>query len=176
MTETSREYAIALFTLGKETNTEKEIAESLDFLRDIFAENPEYVEFLASPSISKNERIDSLKKLLNGRVHEYAESFALLLCEKNRIRNIVAYIDEYKNLHDLVARISKATIKSAINLSENEKTELLNKLSKKCGHTVEAEFIIDKSIIGGIVIEVDGNVYDGSVKQYLSEIKEVIYK
>lgn len=176
MTQASREYAAALFTLGKETGTEEEIYSSLDLIEGVFRENPVYVDFLASPGIPVGERIEKVQELLAGRVHEYAESFICVLCEKGRIREVLTYIEEYKSLYNLAAKVLKAQVTTAVNLSESEKLRLREKIEKRCGHAVEMEFSIDKSLIGGVLVNVDGHIFDGTVKQYLSEIKEVMSK
>ena len=41
---------------------------------------------------------------------------------------------------------------------------------------VEIEYMTDSSILGGILIEADGKIIDGSLKARLRDIKEVINK
>lgn len=174
MTQTSREYAVALFTLGKETNTEKEISDSLEVVDAVFKENPEYLEFLSSPSIPKKERLEALETLLEGRVHEYVCSFVCLLCEHGKIFEFSDCVEDYKSFFRMLEQISVAHVRSVIPLSEAQKLELIGKFQKICGHQVTLECTIDESLIGGMVVEIDGKVYDGSLKQYLSDIKEVM--
>ena len=38
------------------------------------------------------------------------------------------------------------------------------------------EYIVDKSIIGGLIIETDGRIMDSSLKKQLKDVKEVIQK
>ena len=68
-----------------------------------------------------------------------------------------------------LARKSKET-----ELSEEEKTELKNKLEKRLGRTICLECAIDETLLGGLVVQVDGKVIDGSLKHRLHEIKEVM--
>ena len=39
---------------------------------------------------------------------------------------------------------------------------------------VEAEYEIDGSIIGGVIIEADGKVFDGSIRSRLRDVKDVM--
>lgn len=176
MTQTSREYAVALFTLAKESGIENEIADALSFISKIFKENPEYVEFLQTPGIPKRERIKAAEELLEGRVPEYAESFVLLLIDKGLIKIFDKCVYEYNSLYQTVTNVSVAEVLSVVPLTEKEKETLKEQLKKKCGHEVVLDCTIDKSILGGIVVHVDGKVYDGSVKQYLNDVKEVMYE
>ena len=63
---------------------------------------------------------------------------------------------------------------SALELTEEEKTKLSSGLEKRFRSTVEAEYVIDESLIGGILIEADGKVIDGSVRTRLRDIKDVM--
>ena len=63
---------------------------------------------------------------------------------------------------------------SAVALTEREKTELKEKLEKRLGRTIRLECAIDPSLLGGLLVQVDGRVIDGSLKHRLHEIKEVM--
>ena len=176
MTQTSREYAVALFTLAKESGLEDEIAQSLSEISKIFKENPEYVAFLQTPGIPKKERINAADELLTGRAPEYAVSFVLLLIDKGLLKIFDKCVYEYNSLYQTVTNMSVAEVLSAVPLTDDEKETLKLKLKKACGHEVALDCTVDKSIIGGVVVKVDGKVYDGSVKQHLNDVKEVMYE
>ena len=42
------------------------------------------------------------------------------------------------------------------------------------GKNVDLLFVEDKSLIGGIKVELDDKVFDGSAKRYLQQVKGVI--
>lgn len=176
MAQTINEYAAALFALSQETDTTEEIYAALDTVTSVIKENPEYLEFLSSPNISKAERISAVEEAFTGNVPEYVVSFLSLLCEKGRIKNLIECISEYKQLCDSANRIAVADITSAVELNESERTALKAKLEKLCGCTVALNCHIDPTLIGGLVVSVDGRVIDGSVKHKLHELKEVMHK
>ena len=60
MTEMSKEYGEALFALAKECDAVDEYKEALDTVSSVLRENPEYIDFLDSPSIAKNERTNAV--------------------------------------------------------------------------------------------------------------------
>jgi F0F1-type ATP synthase delta subunit len=47
-------------------------------------------------------------------------------------------------------------------------------LKKKLGKDIEFEYKIDNSIIGGFIINLDGIVYDNSVRTQLDRLKKHI--
>lgn len=174
MAQMSKEYGEALFSLAMECNAADEYAAALDMVLAVFGENPEYVDFLASPSIPQAERIDALEKAFDSAVPEHIVSFIALLCERGRIREFGGCVKEYKELLDASKHISVAKIVSAVALTDSEKEKLQTKLEKMSGQTVILECTVDESLLGGIIIEMDGKVMDGSVRRRLHEVKEVI--
>ena len=61
-----------------------------------------------------------------------------------------------------------------MNLSPEQKTALRLKLEKQSGRNVLLECSTDSTLLGGIVVEMDGKVIDGSVRTRLQDIKEVM--
>lgn len=174
MTEKSKEYGTALFSLAMEEKAEKEYAEALDMIAGLFQENPEYMEFLASPGIPKAERIEAIDQAFGSSLPEYVVSFLKLLCEKGHIRSFQSCVSEYKKLLDVSLNISKAKVVSAVELTKEQKERLQQKLEKMSGHFVELNCSVDASLMGGMVIEMDGKVIDGSLQRRLQEVKEVM--
>ena len=176
MAQVIKEYAMALFSLAQETDAVKEISEALDTVSAVMRDNPEYTELLASPNISKAERVEAVEQAFTGTVPEHVVSFLALLCERGRIRSLSECISEYRQLCDAANRISVAEVSSAVELTEDEKSALKNKLEKLCGNSVVINCTVDPSLLGGMVVAVDGRVIDGSIKHRLHELKEVMHK
>ena len=70
--------------------------------------------------------------------------------------------------------VSTAYITSAVELTDEEVSVLKNKLEAICHNTVSMEFSIDPSLLGGLIVEVDGRILDGSLRHHLNEVKDVI--
>jgi len=174
MTEMSKEYATALFMLGKELGAEKEYADALKKSLAAFEESPEYLDFLASPSIPVKERLDAIEQAFGGSVPENVLSFLQLLCEKGRMRSFYDCVSEYGRLLAFSEQISVAKIISVVEITDDEKARLKEKLEKTCGHTVTLSCSVDESILGGIIVELDGKVMDGSLRNRLHEVKDVM--
>ena len=86
MMQTEREYAEALFSLAAEENSVAEYLDALLTVKELVAENPDYIELLASPAIPMSERLAAIDEAFDGRMPEYVVSFIRLLCENGRIR------------------------------------------------------------------------------------------
>lgn len=175
MTEISREYAMALFSLAKEENKVREIYESLISVKDIFNAQPEYVMFLASPGIPKKERINALNDALSG-YEEYVCSFVSLLTENGYISMLSDCVDEYELLYQTDVKTVKAYVSSAVELTDEQKNRLKEKLQKKSGREVELVCTVDESLMAGITVNMDETVIDGSLKRRLHNLKDVMEK
>lgn len=176
MAQVTNEYAQALFELAAESGMTEEVSSALESVSAVMRENPEYLDFLSSPNISKSERIAAIEQAFGGKTPEYVVSFLSLMCERERIRSLEECITEYRQLCDAANKISTAEVRSAVELSDGQKAALVEKLEKICGNRVVLDCKTDKTLIGGMVVELDGRIIDGSLKHKLRELKEVMHK
>ncbi len=176
MTDTSKSYADALFSLALETNTVYETLIALKEMRDGLYATEGALDLLASPSIPKDERCAVLEKAFGNVQPEHVMSFVGVLVQHGHISELNDCVEAYTALHDEHARLSTAYVASAVELTKGEKAELTEKLSRKFQRTIHLECAVDPSLLGGLVVQVDGKVIDGSLKHKLQEIKEVMTK
>lgn len=173
-TDRAKEYATALFMIAMEENKKKAYAAALETVVRELQETPEYVEFLCAPSIPMSERIGSLHAVFSAQIPEDVLSFVKILCEKDRIRTLETCLSEYMKLYNESKLISWAHVKSAIPLTSEQKTALRLKLEKTSGRNVLLECTVDDTLLGGLIVEMDGKIIDGSLSRRLKEVKEVM--
>lgn len=176
MTQTSKEYAVALFMLAKENAAEQEYARALEMVSELFRENIEYIDFLASPSIPPKERLAAIEEAFAGALPEHIVNFLQVLCEKGHIRSFEGCVSEYNKLFEASRHVVTAQVRSAVPLTDEEKEGLRRKLEKMNGASVILGCSVDESLIGGMVVEIEGKVMDGSLRRRLYEVKDVIAK
>ena len=174
MTELSKDYAEALFALAAEEKQEKAYLEALDTAAALFAEHPAYTELLACPAIPQTERTALLEQALGEILPEQALSFVQLLCNHGHIRSLSACIEDYRRLYQTAVAMSTAYVTSAVPLTEEEKVKLTETLSSKTRRMVELVCTVDESLLGGMIVQLDGKVMDGSLRRRLQVVKEVI--
>ena len=109
-----------------------------------------------------------------GLIPEQVLSYLQLLCEKGRMPYFMESVEEYQQLLDASERIVNAKVTSAVELTEEEKQKLISKLEMMEKGKVRAEYFVDASLLGGLIVEVDGKVMDGSLRHRLHEVKEVM--
>ena len=80
----------------------------------------------------------------------------------------------FEALYDESQRTLNVRVKSAVALSDEQKARLKEKLEVKYNCKVDTEYIVDTALLGGVIIEADDIVIDGSLRHRMHEIKEVI--
>ena len=176
MSDVSNEYAKALFMLASETGNGKEYKEALGTVLEVFEANPMYPEFLSTFAIPLDERLNALEVAFSDKLPRDVLSFVKLLCEKKHIGEFAECVAEYNAMYDEICEVSNAKVTSALELNETEKASLKEKLEKKSGHKIIIEYSVDKSIIGGLIVEMDGKIMDSSLRKHLKDVKDVISK
>lgn len=174
MTATGNNYAEALFMLAREENLIDEFYEGLKMVEEVFTNIPEYLQFLATPSIPKSERTAALAAAFEGKVNAHVLSFLCVMCEQGKTEQFFDSASEFYRLREWASGTVVAKVTSVVELTEQQKTDLIKALEKRTGKKVTLTSVIDDTLLGGIAVELDGQLLDGSVKSNLKRAKEVI--
>lgn len=71
-----------------------------------------------------------------------------------------------------MTKLTKITVTSARVLDDAEKARVEEVFGKKFPAGIDTEYLVDDSLIGGLMIFDGKTVYDGSVKTKLQKIRE----
>ena len=174
MTNTSREYAEALFQLALEAGRTDAFADGLDTVEQALKENPGFIKLLASPAIPREERMETLNRAFQERIPFEELILLRLMVSRGHARNLIEMIDSWRILERESRGESEARVISAVELTEAEKAALKEKLKKRFGWVMKLNCEVDPSLLGGVRVETEGRVLDGSLRARLQEIKEVM--
>lgn len=159
--------------LALEEDKCNEISLALSQIEVAINENPQYLDLLDSPAIPLAERLSLIDEAFSDS-EQYVVSFLKLMCENGHIRSFSLCKEEFCALLEAHRGKVEARVYCASELSSEQKAALCKKLSKVSGKDVFASYIVDDTLIGGIRVEIDGNVYDGSISSALKSVKDVI--
>ena len=174
MAQKNKGYALALFSLATEKNLSDKIYNELFELNDAFENNPVYIEMLSSPAISKENKLKLLSEIFPQDYTDEVKSFLSVMCKKGDVCELSQCFKEYEQLYKEANKISVAHIKSAVELTEDEISSLKKALEARSGKRLDIDLSVDKSLLGGVYVEIDGCVFDGSLRNRLDQIKKVI--
>ena len=170
MTELAREYGDGLYALSEEENLSKEMLQQLLMLSRLFREQPDFTRLLGNMSLSKEERVRILDSVLRGQVHLYLLNFLKILCERGALNEYEGCLAAFKTLYNQAHGIVEATVTTAVALDDEQRARMTEKLSKMTGKTVVLIEKIDASLVGGVLLEMNGQRYDNTLKHRLKSI------
>ncbi len=169
-----RIYTRSLFDLAKESGKIEEVAVELGILNDLFKQVPQLAEYLESPSVSRAQKLDLLKKAYAEPWSDYFRNFLELVLRKGR-QEILRYVcDTYRRYWDDFLNKLEVKVTSAIELSEGQKQAITRKLAQNTGKNIELECLVDPSVIGGIRLQIGHQLLDATVTGKLAALKEVL--
>ncbi len=102
--------------------------------------------------------------------------FIHVVLQKDRILGIGDIAAAYSEIADELENRIRARVVSASGLSDEEQNRIRDALSKISGKEVAIEVEVDESLLGGVVAYMGSQVYDGSIKNQLTQIKDNLSK
>jgi len=167
-----RIYTRPLFDLAVENDKIEVIAAELQALSSLFQQVPQLEEYLDSPNVTREAKLDLLKKAYDRPWSDYFNGFMNLVLRKRR-QDILpfaweafdSYWDEYRG------RI-EVKVTSAAELSDDQKSALAAKLGARTGKKVELLCKEDPNVIGGIRIQIGHQLLDATLVGKLAALKE----
>ncbi len=171
----SKRYARALVLLGRERGLLEEFRAELSRLVKAFAVEKRLALLLQSPSLEAAKKAAVLKDLvalleLSGEMN----NFIGLLQSKDRLRYLPHIEQEFGRLADQVSGVQRVSVRSAVALQEDQRNALKEILAARSGQQMVLEEECDPCLIGGLQVELDGRVLDGSGRRQVERMAETV--
>ena len=174
MTEFGREYGEGLYALCAEEKITDAVLAQLAELKGLFRENPDFIRLLSNMSIPKTERVLAADQALQGQVHPYVLNFIKLLVERGAIHEFAECAAAYQACYNREHGVVEAEVTTAQALNEEQRRKLIEKLQGMTGKEVVIKEKVDPSILGGVLLQMDGKRYDNTVAHRLQAIKQAM--
>lgn len=165
-------YAKALLDLAREQNLMEPIGAELAKVAEVLAE-PTLAKTLSLPNLSPKMRkdiVDQLIQVLSPSL--LLSNFLRVLAENGRLKNFPEIERAYQQLLEQQLGRVRAKIRVAMPLSDEELQSLVDAFSRLTQKIVLPTVEIDPEILGGVIVELEGKVYDASLKTQLQRIGE----
>ena len=88
-----------------------------------------------------------------------------------RPRGFLAILQEFGRLVRLDVEQRQAVIETAIEIGAQDGNSVIDDLRRRYGNDLSAEFKVNPELLGGMRVKVGSDVWDGSVKARLTELK-----
>ena len=171
----SKVYGDAYVSVVSEKNNLIDALEEIKLLKNILLENVEIIELLDSPKMDDEEKIDFVKGIFENHISVDSLGFLLTVIEKKRQTELISILDYVIDCIKELLLIGKATVTTALPLDDSKKDKIVDELLKSSHYkSLEAEYVVDESIIGGIVIRIGDRVVDSSVKTRIDKMRKML--
>ena len=131
---------------------------------------------LKNPVTNKNKKVSIVKELFGKHINNESFEFIKFLIDKGRDSIIVEILQSFLEIRNEYLGLLEVNVFGYYPLSEDQQGKIKKELEKITKKKVSVSFQVDKSIMGGIIIQIDDTVLDASVKRKLELLKEHLLK
>jgi len=165
----AKRYARALLGLSDDHAQLETWGAELERLARI-ADAPEIALRLASPEVSHEARIEAMAKIAERLELSFPlRSLAVVVARHGRIADLAAVSESYQDQLDVLLGRARATLTFAREPGAQDTAAVVRGLEAMVHKTVIATVKVDQSLLGGVVAELEGKIYDGSLATRLGE-------
>ncbi len=173
--EISQRYALALYDLSKEKNQTEEFVSNMVAFMKIFNSNKDLKNFVKNPTYSvENQKIVFDKILSFMNFNKLVKNFFLILIIKKRIFFLDQIIEEFLKLISIKRGEVSGNLISPKEIDEKTILDIQREISTNIKRSIKLKSKIDKSLIGGIVIQIGSLMIDASIKNKLQKYKKLM--
>ena len=179
-TEVSRRYAKALFDITKENSLEQIMFKEVNNILEIIISEKRFKKLLESPVLTSKEQklmiegvfsVNDKKKII---VSEEMFKFFKVIASNRRLNILKNVLYSFSNLVKSMNQEVNVKVTSALPLNENILLQIKGIFSNKTKKQINIVSYVDKSIIGGIILQIGSNLIDASIKSKILKINNVI--
>ena len=165
-------YSLALYELASETDVISKVEANSNGLLKLILNNNEFKNLIKDPTQNQDT--------LNNVINKISENFNLEILFKNFLNFIILkrrffYVEQIlKTFIEICSDKRgelKAKITSAKELSPEEINKIKEELSMNFKSKIRLDYTHDKSLIGGLVVQVGSTMIDTSIKNKLQQIE-----
>jgi F-type H+-transporting ATPase subunit delta len=169
----ARRYARALLDVALEADEAETVRGELRDAVRLLGESRDLAKFLAHPAVN----VEKKKKVVaavwaEGRATAPLRRLLLLLAERSRFRLLPGIEAAFGDLWNAHRRVLAAEVVSATFLAPDQRAAIATAVQKATGMGVETRETVDPSVLGGVRVTAAGRTYDGTVRRWLSALRE----
>lgn len=170
----SRRYTKALFQLAREASQEEKIGAEMELFYAAYR-GSDLQQVLTNPAFALGAR----KKILTGviagqQLSPLTSHFLSLLLDRDRLTYLEGIVGCYRRLLNEAKGRIEAKVVSPSALEPSMVERLRARLGGISGKEVVLQQETDPELLGGLLVELEGKVYDGSIRTQLEKMKQRI--
>lgn len=165
-------YAKSLFDLAKAEGQLDQVHDDVMNAWEV-TKNEEFEDFLKSPVIPIDKKKAVIDTVFANSNKSLVQTFHVMM-EHKREAYMGDFCRAFHLMYNKEKHVSAVRLTTAVELSDNTVNDLLDTFKAKglLEQTVELIKEINPAIIGGFILEFDGQVYNGSLLHQLDQMKK----
>ena len=165
-------YASALYDLAADSKLVDSVVADLTLLQTMLNDHKDLNLVIKSPLIASTDKLDILEKLLlNIKANKLTLTFLKVLEQNKRFSNLYSIISQFININAYNRGDVLADITSAEELNDEQRKNIKEQLKNTLGKKLSLNFIVDKKIIGGLIVKVGSKMIDTSLANKINKLK-----
>lgn len=174
--QVAKKYSHALFALAKERSLIDTAWDQLNALADYLRKDRRFLDYMSAPQVSDEKKKALIKAAFEKSLEKPFYDFLLFLLRKRRIGYLIDIVEAF----DLRVRenkgIARAVCITAGKITDEERQKLIGQLAAKTSHTIELVEKTDSSVIGGMIVMLQNQIVDGSIRHGLDQLRNRLMK
>lgn len=165
-------YGQALFDAASDLDKVNEIKDEITAIDQILKSQPRYAEIMENPALPAAMKKGLIREAFEGKVTDQVLWFLFILIDRRRFGFYHSIVKHYLKLMDEKNRMGYGKIYSAVPLTGEQIARFEEETGKLMDEKIQLKNKIDKSLIGGVKIKVDGKLIDASISGRLNHLKD----
>ena len=169
----ARRYARALLEVAFQSaqGDPAALRRELEAAAALLESQPELADALSSPAVPTEAKRKVVQAVWRG-ASPLLPRLLEMLVERGRVGLLDAIATLYAQLWNAARGVLPAEATSAVPLSEEQQAAVQRALGRATGRDVELSTGVDPALLGGLLVRVGGQVYDGTVRGRLRALRE----
>lgn len=149
----------------------------LSTVNELLSESREFRGLFENPVFSTEEKARILRQLSDRlNLSEDIVRLILRLSEDRIISALPELINAATAIYLEKKKRAKAVVMTSIDTKGRHNARLASSLKQLTGRDIDIEYVIDPSLLGGVLIKVGSTMYDGSIKGQVRLLKDELLK
>lgn len=165
-------YAAAMLQLAKSARQEDALGKELVEFAALVERDAALAGFLSSPTVDSAARQRTIEKALRGKLSDLFVDSLQVLNRNERVALLASVSRAYDALLEEAKGRVVAKVRSATALNGALRERLRSTLGKLTGRQVDLAETVDEGLLGGMIVQIGDDQYDGSVTRKLRVLGE----
>jgi len=165
-------YSLALYELANESSLLKQVEDQSLSILDLISSSKDFFNLIKDPTSSQQDLLKVINNISeNNKFENLLKNFLSFLITKRRFFYVEQILKSFIETCSKKRGELKAELKSAKELSSEEITKITDELTQNFSSKIKLNYKYDKSLIGGLVVQVGSTMVDTSIKNKLQQIE-----